>query len=214
MKRNAIGFYWTLPVPRVRFTRLPRNIDEAAQGSRTVAMQRDVIRRWAKNERYDLVHEEVYVELSPDRGRPEIIETLKTLTHFARTQDAEILYVDFGREIGWRSHHFLRGFVGESVSLFREIALSEDEKEDFRAHFTSWRDEQRRWSNSKDERAAVARQRAAELRQSKLSYTSIAARMNDEKILSLTGRAWTGDNVRKLLADKQFPSGDAEKTDA
>lgn len=102
----------------------------------------------------------------------------------------------------------------QRIEAFREIALSEDEKEDFRAHFTSWRDEQRRWSNSKDERAAVARQRAAELRQSKLSYTSIAARMNDEKILSLTGRAWTGDNVRKLLADKQFPSGDAEKTDA
>ena len=68
MVRNAVGFYWTLPVPWTGFTSLPSDIDEAAKVSRTIRYQRNTIRRYAKVEGYRLIHEEVFLEIKPDRG--------------------------------------------------------------------------------------------------------------------------------------------------
>ena len=50
MSQNAVGFYWTLPVPWVRFTSLPKAVDDAAKLSRTIRYQRDLIRRYAADE--------------------------------------------------------------------------------------------------------------------------------------------------------------------
>ena len=47
MSQNAVGFYWTLPVPWAGFTSLPKAVDDAAKLSRTIRYQRDLIRRYA-----------------------------------------------------------------------------------------------------------------------------------------------------------------------
>ena len=36
--RNAVGFYWTLPVPWAGFVELPEDIDAAAKASRTIRL--------------------------------------------------------------------------------------------------------------------------------------------------------------------------------
>ena len=44
MGRNAVGFYWTLPVPWAGFTALPEKIEDAAKVSRTIRYQMQLIR--------------------------------------------------------------------------------------------------------------------------------------------------------------------------
>lgn len=69
MKRNAVGFYWTLPVPWIGFTELPDAVEEVAKVSMTIRYQMHMIRRHAEESRLPLVHEAVYMEVSPDRGQ-------------------------------------------------------------------------------------------------------------------------------------------------
>lgn len=202
MKPRAIGFYWTLPVPWAGFMRIDeKDVDEAARQSRTIALQREVIRRWARENRINLVHEEAFVELSPDRGSPQMSDSLQPLIDRALREEARILFVDFGRAIGWRSHHYLRELVDENAMLFQDVALSYAETELFTSHFSSWRARQRDWIGTKYQRAALARQRGHELRGEGLGYGAVAERLNVEGIASLTGKPWTGDNLRKLLRD-------------
>lgn len=107
MGTNAVGFYWTLPVPWAGFTKLPNDINEAAKASRTIRYQRDLIRHYAKDEGYCLVHEEVFLEIEPDRGSELIPEPLAKVETICRTKDATLLYVDFSEVQRWRSHMVL-----------------------------------------------------------------------------------------------------------
>ncbi len=77
--RNAVGFYWTLPVPWAGFTELPTDIDAAAGASRTIGYQRALIRRHAKAEKLNLIREEVFLEIEPDRGSRSIHAPLNRL---------------------------------------------------------------------------------------------------------------------------------------
>ena len=102
--RNAVGFYWTLPVPWAGFTTLPEDIDAAAKESRTIHYQCELIRRYAKGRNYQLVAEKVFLEIAPDRGSQYIRDALRPLKAICREQSAAFLYVDFRRVQGWRGH--------------------------------------------------------------------------------------------------------------
>ena len=104
MARNAVGFYWTLPVPWAGFISLPNEIDEAAKVSRTIRYQRDLIRRYAKDEGYRLIYEEVFLEIEPDRGSDLILEPLRKVKKICHDQDAILLFVDFWGVQRWRAH--------------------------------------------------------------------------------------------------------------
>jgi len=200
MHRKAIGFYWTLPVPWAGFREInEKDVDEAARQSRTIDLQRSVIRRWAKENGTSLIHEEVFIEISPDRGSALVRDRLHHLIARAESEQAIILFVDFGRSIGQRSHHYLRAFVGANIGAFQDIALAADQEAQFSEHFASWRKQQREWTDGKEDRAARARRRASELRDSDMSLTAIASQLNEEKLPSPTGKLWTGDNLGKLL---------------
>ena len=86
MARNAVGFYWTLPVPWAGLVSLPNEIDEAAKVSRTIRYQRDLVRRYATDEGYRLVHEELFLEIEPDRGSDLILEPLRKVKKFAKSK--------------------------------------------------------------------------------------------------------------------------------
>ena len=47
---HYLGLYWTLPVPWAGFTRLPKDAKAAAARSRTIAYQRERVRRWVAEE--------------------------------------------------------------------------------------------------------------------------------------------------------------------
>lgn len=102
--RNAVGFYWTLPVPWAGFTTLPEDIDAAAKVSRTIRYQCDLIRRHAVENGYTLVAEKVFLEIAPDRGSQYVLEALRPLEAICRAREAVLLFVDFSEVQGWRGH--------------------------------------------------------------------------------------------------------------
>lgn len=203
MGRNAVGFYWTLPVPWAGFTRLPTQIDEAAKASRTIRYQREAIRHHAKEEGYRIIHEEVFLEIEPDRGSELILAPLKKVEKICRKHDAVLLLVDLPEVQLWRRHMVLLRWSEEAPIKVQRVfpgeILIDGRYFDPHAHFRAWRKKQERWIAGKAERKAKALERAQELREQKLSNKKIADTLNAEKLPSLTGKDWTADNVQKLL---------------
>jgi hypothetical protein len=203
MARNAVGFYWTLPVPWAGFTKLPKEVNEAAEVSRTIRYQRDLIRGYARDERYRLVHEEVFLEIEPDRGSDLIFTPLRKVKKICEAENAVLLFVDFWGVARWRAHWAMTDWLRREKIEMQPIAPSEilmDGKPfDPHAHFSAWREKQEDWTEKKKERIARGMGRARELRQQGHSYRKIADALNKEQLPSPTGRPWTADNIRKLL---------------
>ena len=114
MSHNAVGFYWTLPVPWVGFTSLPKAVDDAAKLSRTIRYQRDLIGRYAAENRFRLVHEEVFLEVYPDRASNQMLEPLRKVKAICEAQNAVLLIVDFWEIKRWRDHGQLRNWLEEA----------------------------------------------------------------------------------------------------
>jgi hypothetical protein len=201
MQLKTIGFYWTLPVIWAGFTRLSeRDVEKAAEESQSIRLQREIIQRWTKEHQGELVHEQVYLEIAPDRGTDQVVhDALQPLVRLAVELNATVLYVDFGREIGWRSHHFLRNFVNEHIDRFMPVALDHNDAEKFERHFETWRESHNEWMQGKELRGHAAVKRAKQLQAQKLSLPKIAEQLNQEGLKSLSGKNWTGDNLRKFL---------------
>jgi hypothetical protein len=202
--KKAIGFYWTLPVPWAGFTTLSANVDEAAEQSRTIRYQRDLICHHAKENRMDLVHEAVFLEISPDRGSDAVREALKTISVLAGANQASVLVVDFSTVQNWRSHQPLRdearhfGLTLEMV--YPDEVVIDGKPFDPAPHFEDWRRRQAEWSAGKSTRLADALARATLLRSAGASLAKIASTMNAEGLPSPTGKPWTADNLRKAMA--------------
>ena len=198
-----MGFYWTLPVPWAGFTDLPADLDVAARASRTIRYQREVIRRYARENRYELVHEEAFLEIQPDRGSELILEPLTKVEAICRRYDAVLLFVDFSLVQGWRSHHLMRRWFDRSEirmeKIYPDEIVIDGERFDPHAHFEAWRERQRRWTEGKAERKVKILQRIRELRDSGFDYAAIAGFLNSDGIRSSTGKPWNSDNVRKVL---------------
>ncbi|PEQ12684.1 hypothetical protein B2G71_10280 [Novosphingobium sp. PC22D] len=204
MKRKAIGFYWTLPVPWAGFTKVDtKDAAKAAGQSRTIAMQRKAVHGFAKSEGYQLIAEATHIEVAPDRGGKEIAGELTKLVAQARDHDAQILYVDFGEAIQQRSHQYLRLYVGDHEAHFTAIALGWPADEAFRSHFASWRERQADWTKGKAGRIEKARARADTLHGEGLALGDIALALDGEGLRSATGKSWTAEMVRKLFGSSK-----------
>lgn len=203
MTRNAVGFYWTLPVPWAGFTTLPAQIDDAAAISKTIRYQCDAIRRHAKIEGFKLVHEEVFLEIEPDRGSDIIREPLAKVAKICREHDAVLLYVDFSQVQGWRSHAPMQQW-SQTLSIqtdpvFPDEIVMDGQMFDPHAHFSEWREKQAHWIGGKAVRAAKAHARALVLLSEGLKRPAIADLLNAENISSPSGKPWTSDNLGKFL---------------
>ncbi|GAB4480247.1 MAG: hypothetical protein OHK0018_11700 [Erythrobacter tepidarius] len=104
MKRKAVGFYWTLPVPWAGFAKLPEDIERAGQASRTIRYQRALIHRYAAEHDLEIVHEAAFLEVEPDRASVFIEGALEKAAAKCRQYRAMLLFVDFSGAHGWRSH--------------------------------------------------------------------------------------------------------------
>jgi hypothetical protein len=202
MTRMAVGFYWTLPVPWVGFERLSDQVDEAAEASRTIRYQRDLIRRYAAEHRYNLMHEQVFMEIGPDRGSDYIIEPLKKAQNVCLQSDAVLLYVEFSEKQRWRAHRPMADWLSNAKIRSEKVAPDpiKIDGSDFdpHAHFRAWRERQKDWMNNKPERIAKAKARSGELLEQGAKYSEIADILNDEQLRSATGCPWTAENIRKL----------------
>ncbi|MDM7459424.1 MAG: hypothetical protein P3W94_008770 [Paracoccus sp. (in: a-proteobacteria)] len=201
--RNAVGFYWTLPVPWAGFTTLPDDIDAAAKVSRTIQYQCELIRRYAKANNVTLVAEKVFLEIAPDRGSQYVLDALRPLEAICQAKDAVLLHVDFSEVQGWRSHGPLSDWARhariEVATVYPDELQIDGEVFDPHHHFAAWRKRQHDWTAGKSERLARALAAAGRLRDAGRTHNAIARAMNDEGIPSATGKLWTADSIRKLL---------------
>lgn len=200
--RAVVGFYWTLPVPWARFTALPKDVDAAAQASRTIRYQREIVRRHVKDEGGRLVREAVFLEVHPDRGDDAIKTDLEKAAAICRKENAVLMLVDFAEVHGWRSHAPLKQWLkaaGVDYLLLPPDPLEGEWSFDPAAHFADWRERDAHWRAEKNARVDLAAARAAQLRAKGLSFRKTAEAMNAEGIATATGKPWTEDNVRKLL---------------
>lgn len=203
LKRKAVVFYWTLPVPWAGFDALPEDIEQAANASRTIAFQRALIHRFAAEEGYEIVHESAFLEVEPDRGSEFIAGALEKAAAKCREHGAVLLFVDFSGAQGWRSHAPMLKWLREAEIEALPIEATEVDMSgqafDPHEHFAEWRSRQRDWSAEKIDRRTKALARAVDLQQEELSHTAIATRLNEEGVRSLSGKPWTGEGVRKFL---------------
>lgn len=203
MGRNAVGFYWTLPVPWAGFMGLPDGIEDAAKASKTIRYQVQRIRNYAREEGFTLIREEVFLEVQPDRGTDSVISALEKLEHYCRTHAATLLYIDFSEAQGWRSHppmeEWSRGKRIAILPILPEPEMIGGKTFDPAAHFRDWRKRQEAWSEGKAGRLAAALKAATGLRETGLAYARIATVLNETSVQSATGKPWTGEMVRKLL---------------
>lgn len=201
---TAVGFYWTLPVPWAGFTDLPSDVDEAAALSMTIHYQRNLIRRYAKDHRMDLIHEEAFLEIEPDRGTQHVRDGLRKVETLCRTHDSTLLIVDFSEVQGWRSHAPLHEWAQSSRIdvrlIYPDPVVIDGKSFDPHSHFSEWRQRQHMWTEGKSDRAAACRAEAARQRAEGASYAAIAATLNARGLSNVTGKPWTADNLRKSLA--------------
>ncbi|WP_028031080.1 recombinase family protein [Gemmobacter nectariphilus] len=201
--RNAIGFYWTLPVPWAGFTALPEDIEAAARISRTIRYQCELIRQYARKHKYRLVAEKVFLEIEPDRGSEYIVDVLRPLEALCRAQGAALLHVDFSAVQGCRSHGPLSGWAQHAdidiETVYPDEILIEGEVFDPHRHFSDWRQKQHEWTMSKPDRIAKARHEADQLRAAGRTHRSIATELNERDVRSASGKPWTEDRIRQLL---------------
>ena len=208
MTGNAVGFYWTLPVPRAGFVRLPRNVDDAAKISKTIKYQRDLTRRYGMEHRFHLVHEEAFLEVEPDRGSRTIVGTLEMTRKLCERNQACLLYVNFADVHMWRAHWELKAWLErgpvKSLGIAPDPILIDGQQFDPIAHFRKWRAADDVWSAGKQERIRRALARADELRNNQqVSVAKTARILNEEGLLSVTGKPWTEDSLRKQLKARE-----------
>jgi hypothetical protein len=204
LKRKAVGFYWTLPLPWAGFRDVPQDIDAAAKASKTIAFQRELTRRYARQNGMALVHETALVELRPDSGSVKIKGPLQAVAAICRAQGAVMLITDFTEVKQWRCNQPMMDAVRElgidAFLIAAEPIFVDGTMFDPFDHFAQWRQRQLDWTEGKPARLAAARERALALKAEGAKNPEIARRLNAESLRTATGKPWTADSLRKVLA--------------
>lgn len=114
MSKQAVAFYWSLPVPWAGFTTLDPDIEVAAGQSKTIAYQRALVREYAKRLGMTVIHGEAFLEIDPDRGSSYIIPALRKAESLCRKHCAELVYVNFAGVQSWRSHYAMEEWLNRA----------------------------------------------------------------------------------------------------
>jgi hypothetical protein len=203
MQKATVGFYWTLPVPWARFTALPQDTEGATQTSRTIRYQREAVRRYARDNKCELVDEVVFLELAPDRGSAFVSGALGKVAANCRRHDALLLLVDFRQVHGWRAHaplgEAIRALGIETCPVPPEPMPVDGETFDPFAHFADWRARQQQWTAERPARQAAMAVQASVLRDEGKTHAEIAALLNTAAIPSASRKPHTAESVRKAL---------------
>lgn len=200
---RVIGFYWTLPVPWIGFTTLPKSVDDAATASRAIRYQRERVRQWVKDEGGQILHEEAFMEMKADRGTTAILPEVERLLARAEAMDATLALVNFAESFHWRPHAALWGRLQAEdrvMALDPVPVLIDGQSFDTTAHFRAWTDMAEAHTALKPQAKAQIAARITALRESGASFATIADALNAEGTTTPSGKRWRADNLRKLLA--------------
>ena len=200
--RKFLGFYWTLPVPWAGFNALPKDINKAAEQSRTIRYQRDLVRHWVKGEGGELVAEEVFLELEPDRSSEQITHDLDRALKRCRIDEATLVLVDFSSSFGSRPHFRLwdrlRNSNVEHMPLEPEPILIDGKMFDPIKHFRAWQEVKDAHVDAKPERKVALAEAIEQFDVENISNATIAEALNARGLTTTTGKPWTADNLRKF----------------
>lgn len=207
MSNLAVGFYWTLPVNWADFRRLPDDVETAAAKTKTIRYQAESVRRWAKENAYQLTHEVVYLDTRTDRATEGCKAALDKIRQKCAVQRTALIYVDFGYTRFWRPNHHLRehaealGFEG--IGIPPEPVAIDGILFDPIKHFEDWR------ALDKSVKADLRRTADEELFAANLRFPSgsrryacIADWLNERGVKTTTGKIWTDETVRKTIKNK------------
>lgn len=201
--RKAIGFYWTFPVKWLPIAKLDTgDIEAAVKGSKTIAVQREAIRRWARENAFKLIHEEAFVEAEPDRISSDTGQALDRLLERAKQADAKLLFVDLKHEVKVRNHRVLNelvDFQSQTAGCLQPVPLAWEEQQFLAEHFADWGSKHRRWLEKREERQRRTFARASQLQEQGHSLATVAQQLNERKLRSMTGKLWTEESLRKFL---------------
>ncbi|MCH4091432.1 hypothetical protein [Acetobacter sp.] len=198
LHKSYVALTWTRPVPWAGFDTLSSDIDVAAQQSRTIRYQRDLIRQYVREVNGILEREVALLELEPDRATSESLATLEKLAQEC-PPNATFLSVDFTAAQGWRPQPALRkGLPPERcVALPPTPMIVDGMLFDPQGHFREWRMREKNHMQSKPEhRQTILR---ALDRQEGLSLRQQADLLNERHLQTHGGKLWTADNLRKFL---------------
>ncbi|WP_114947655.1 recombinase family protein [Microvirga calopogonii] len=207
-----VGFYWTYPVKWAGFTELSADPDEAARQSRTIRYQRVLAERYVRERRGIFVDEVVLLEPSRDYvvrlkesdGKEKKDHPLLRRLKPCKEGIATLLWVDFGRNDGWRSHRRLHDLI-HALDI-RSEALDpipwKIDGEDFEpaVHFRDWRE--------LDKASDAWRQMAIPMAlpaildrvpEGRGRNRTIAEYLNDLGVPTKTGLPWTPDTVKHAI---------------
>lgn len=201
---RVIGFYWTLPVPWAGFTKLPKSVDEAAKASRSIRYQRARVRQWLKLDGGQLIEEAAFMEVKADRGTAAILPEIDRLLSRAEALDATLALVNFAESFFWRPHAALWGRLQSEprvMALDPAPVVIDGHAFDPTEHFRAWADLNATHSALKPQAKVEIAAQIAKLREGGARYDEIAKTLNAEGITTPNGKAWTGDNLRKLMTD-------------
>jgi hypothetical protein len=205
IERPFAAVYWTYPVPWAGFTDLPKDADAAAERSRTVRYQRDLVRTHVKSERGTLVREFVFLEVSPDHATDVgYQDVMRDIVALCKSRRVCLCYVDFGQQMGWRKHdrlkHVLRDEKIRTDPVWPLRIMIDGERFDPAMHFRAWRGVDLAF---RERRAATAAEALASIADAvPAGYgrnVRIAERLNAEGVRTHNGIPWTSDNVRAAL---------------
>ena len=198
-----LGFYWTLPVPWAGFLSLPKDVNVAAEQSRTIRYQRDRVRRWVKDEGGIILAEEVFLELVSDRGSEQIVHELNNALKRCRMEGATLVLVDFAEAFGWRRHGPLWDRLHDSdtphISLDPAPIFIDGEEFNPVIHFRTWRDLEQIHAETKSNRKAALANMISQLATEHASHGALTEELNARGMTTPTGKIWTADNLRKFL---------------
>ena len=201
MANAYIGFYWTLPVPWAGFRRLPANVADAADASRTIRYQRERVRRHVSDDKGTLVDEIAFIDVQLDRATDLVQVELqqKAAAHAGR---ATLLYVRFEEIHHWRRNaHLLHGAeqLGLAVlPLPPDPVVIDGETFDPIRHFERWREEDSTTrTRLKLEAHGALRRMLAEVAEGPGRWSAICERLNGAGVRTSGGARWTAENVRK-----------------
>lgn len=202
------ALYWTRPVKWAGFTTLPTDPDEAAKLSRTILYQKELVRRWARDEKPPimLAAETAYIDEQSDRSSPGIGDAIAALRKRCGPGPAVLVYVDFERDGLARKNRYLLSLPAELGfdevrPLWPDEVMINGKRFNPREHFQAWREQ------DEDGKAALRRHVNAGLATAFVQvpegsgrYRAMADHLNSRGIRTLRGVPWTEDNVRMALA--------------
>lgn len=202
-RKRYLGFYWTRPAPQVGFTTLPADVDAAALISRTIRYQRDLVRRRVSEMKGELVAERVALDIAPDRDTDAIGDDVRRAAEIARAKNATVVIVGFNAHANWRPQWPMQDALSaagvEVERLYPEPIEIDGRPFDPIYHFRAWQAFYAAAAAGKPELKAAIREHIDTHAPAEASWGEMAAWLNTEGYRTLTGKAWTGDNVRKFL---------------